>query len=92
MPLCVGKDLWPCSSMANIVTHLWSNYYIFVTSGSGEKNFLNFFNIRFMGKKLNSKNYLTHAPTAILSWFRSKTDKNKGMILGKFRSDTWPGT
>jgi hypothetical protein len=25
-PLCVGKDLWPCSSMANIVTQLWSKY------------------------------------------------------------------
>jgi hypothetical protein len=38
-----------------------------------------------MGEKLNSKNYLT--PTAILLWFRSKIDKNQGMILGKFQID-----
>jgi hypothetical protein len=37
-PLCVGKGLWPCSSMANIVTQIWPKYEILVTSGSGEKN------------------------------------------------------
>ncbi len=25
-PLCMGKDLWPSDSMANIVTHLWPKY------------------------------------------------------------------
>ncbi len=45
-----------------------------------------------MGKKLNSKNDLTPAPTANLSSFRSKINKNKGMILGKFRSGARPGT
>jgi hypothetical protein len=39
-----------------------------------------------MGKKLNSKNYLTPAPTAILSWFSSKIEKNQGMILGSFEA------
>jgi hypothetical protein len=25
-PLCVGKELWPSSSMANIVIQLWRKY------------------------------------------------------------------
>jgi hypothetical protein len=25
-PLCVGKDLWPCGSMANILTHFRPKY------------------------------------------------------------------
>ncbi len=47
-----------------------------------------------MGKKLNSKNHLTPAPPPIanLSSFGSKINKNKGMILGKFRSEARPGT
>jgi rRNA processing protein Krr1/Pno1 len=40
-----------------------------------------------MGKKLNSKNDLTLAPTSNLSRFRLKINKNTGTILGKFR--TW---
>ncbi len=38
-PLCVGKDFWPCGSMANILTHLRPKYYILVTSDSREKKF-----------------------------------------------------
>jgi hypothetical protein len=44
-----------------------------------------------MGEKLISKNNLTPLPS-FLSRFRSKINKNHGMILGKFQSGLRPGT
>jgi hypothetical protein len=45
-----------------------------------------------MGEKLISKNHLTPAPPPFLLRFRSKINKNKGMILGKFESGARPRT
>jgi hypothetical protein len=45
-----------------------------------------------MGEKLISENHLTPAPFSFLSKFRSKINKNKGVILGKLQSGARPGT
>jgi hypothetical protein len=45
-----------------------------------------------MGEKLISKNHLTPALISFFSGFRSKINKNNGMILGKFESGARPGT
>jgi hypothetical protein len=54
--------------------------------------FHHFFNITSMGEKLISENHLTPAPFSFLSKFRSKINKNKGVILGKLQSGARPGT
>jgi hypothetical protein len=45
-----------------------------------------------MREKLILKNHLTPALISFFSEFRSKINKNKGMILGKFESGSRPGT
>jgi hypothetical protein len=45
-----------------------------------------------MGKKLISKNHLNPAPPPFLSRFRSKINKNQGMILEKFQNSSKPET
>jgi hypothetical protein len=44
-----------------------------------------------MGEKLISKNDLTPTRISFFSGFRSKINKNKGMILEKFESGARPG-
>jgi hypothetical protein len=45
-----------------------------------------------MGEKLISKNHLTPPLIIFFSDFRSKINKNQGMILEKFQSGARPGT
>jgi hypothetical protein len=57
-----------------------------------KKNFLIFFNITSIGKKLILKNRLTPAPPPFLLRFGLKIYKNEGMILGKFQNGSRLGT
>ncbi len=87
-PLCVGKELWTCGSMANVVTRLTKILDLSFFRFTRKKFLPHFFNITSMGKKLISKIHLTHAPTFFSFKVRSKINKNQGMILGKFQSSS----
>ncbi len=87
--LCASKDLWPCSSMANMLTYLRPVYQILATSGSGEKNFISFLTLR-LWEKIQFQKIIWSSPLiSFFSGFRSKINK-QGYDFG--RASVWDQT